>query len=47
MNGKALALNTHLHFASQLKIVVSLGESARSAASRIFETARSMLGVDR
>ncbi len=47
MNGNALALNTRLHFASQPKIAVSLGGSARSAASRIFEAARSMLGVDR
>jgi cobyrinic acid a,c-diamide synthase len=47
MNGNVLALHTRLHFASQPKIVASLGGSARSAASRIFETARSMLGVDR
>ena len=47
MIGNVLALYTHLHFASQPEIAASLVESARRAASRIFEPTRSMLGADR
>lgn len=47
MKGNVLALYTHLHFASQLEIAASLVESARRAASRISESAESVLGADR
>lgn len=47
MKGNALALYTHLHFASQPEIAASLVESARRTASRVSEPAGRVLGADR
>lgn len=45
--GNVLALYTHLHFASQPTMAVSLVESARRAASRVSAPVRRVLGAER
>lgn len=47
MSSNVVALYTHLHFASQPTIAVSLIESARHAMSRVSAPVRRVLGVER